>query len=224
MRFVPLPRSFYELSATEVAPRLLGHWLLRRTDSGFCGGPIVETEAYLVDDPASHGYTGETPRNQTMYGPPGRAYVYLIYGYHYCVNAVCQPAGCPEAVLIRAIEPAFGEVVMRRNRPTPHALGLTNGPAKLCAALGIDRALDSTDLCDVRSSLFIAANPESAVWRAGRGPIVTTTRIGLGKAAHLPLRYYLEKSPFVSRRARPAAAAVPARPANDALSRARRRR
>jgi DNA-3-methyladenine glycosylase len=224
MDFVPLPQSFYEPSARVVAPGLLGHWLVRRLPAGICGGPIVEAEAYLVDDPASHGYIGETARNRALYGPPGRAYVYLIYGYHYCVNAVCHPAGKAEGVLIRAIEPLFGEALMRRFRPTPHPLALTNGPAKICAALDIGRALDSANLCDADSSLFIAANPEAQSWRDARGPLVTTTRVGLGKAAHLPLRFYLEKSLYVSRRvSRPRPAARKTIPSTGATTRARRR-
>src|SRR5262245_5757234 len=102
MKFVPVPKSFYEPSAAAVAPMLLGHWLIRRTAKGLCGGPVVETEAYLVGDPASHGFVGETNRNRVMYGPPGHAYVYLIYGNYFCVNTVCQPKGRAEAVLIRA--------------------------------------------------------------------------------------------------------------------------
>src|SRR5580692_10448917 len=105
MTFAPLRRSFFQPSAELVAPRLLGHWLIRRLPEGICGGPIVETEAYLVGDPASHGYIGETARNRVMFGPPGRAYVYLIYGYYYCANAVCHPVGRAEGVLFRAIEP-----------------------------------------------------------------------------------------------------------------------
>jgi DNA-3-methyladenine glycosylase len=201
MRFVPLPQSFYEPSAREVAPGLLGHWLIRRTPSGVCGGPIVETEAYLVDDPASHCFNGETARNRVMFGPPGRAYVYLIYGYHYCVNAVCHPPGRAEAVLIRAIEPVFGVAIMRQQRKTASETNLTNGPAKLCAALDITRALDAANLCDPASSLLIAENPKRPKWMIERGPMVTTTRVGLTKAADQHLRYYLDNSAFISRRA-----------------------
>src|SRR6266404_6771202 len=89
----PLPAAFYKPSAEAVARALLGHWLVRNTPDGPCGGPIVETEAYLVGDPACHGFIGQTPRNASLYGPPGRAYVYLIYGFHYCFNTVCHPRG-----------------------------------------------------------------------------------------------------------------------------------
>src|ERR1043166_9307687 len=222
-----LPRSFYEPSAQVVAPQLLGHWLIRNTASGPCGGPIVETEAYLWDDPACHAARGLTPRNRVMFGGPGHGYVYLIYGYHFCVNAVCRPAGVAEAVLLRAIEPLFcedlmrherpatktggvlrraieplcGEDLMRHERPVTKARELTNGPAKLCEALKIDRGLDGVNLCDPKSALFIAENPEVERFRQRTGPVITTTRIGITRAASLPLRFYLEGSSFVSQRA-----------------------
>ena len=104
--FSPLPRGFYEPSAKVVAQELLGHFLIRNTPDGFCGGPIVETEAYLVGDAACHAAPGPTNRNRVMFGHPGHAYVYLIYGFHFCVNAVCRPAGIAEALLIRAVEAA----------------------------------------------------------------------------------------------------------------------
>ena len=197
---VPLPQSFYQPSAEAVAPRLLGQWLIRRTADDFCGGPIMETEAYFAEDPASHAFGGETVRNRAMYGPPGRAYVYLIYGFHFCVNAVCQRAGRAEAVLIRAIEAEFGEDLMRHNRPVANSIALTNGPGKLCAALAIDRKLDGTDLCDSQSELFIAANPDLKRFRKERGPVITTTRVGISRAADLRLRFYLGGSAFISRR------------------------
>jgi DNA-3-methyladenine glycosylase len=202
----PLPRSFYEPSAEAVAPRLLGHWLIRNLPAGPCGGPIVETEAYLADDPASHGFGGPRARNRSMYGPPGHGYVYLIYGFHSCVNAVCRRPGCAEAVLIRAIEAKLGLETMRQNRPAATAIALTNGPGKLCAALAIDRKLDGVDLCDASSPLFIARSPELAQFRRRRGPVASSTRIGITKAAALPLRFYLGASPFISRPARPGAA------------------
>jgi DNA-3-methyladenine glycosylase len=198
----PLPRSFYEPSASEVAPQLLGHWLIRNLPSGPCGGPIVETEAYLEGDPASHGFGGERVRNRPMYGPPGYCYVYLIYGFHFCVNAVCCCAGCPEAVLIRAIEAKFGVETMRQNRQAATPVALTNGPGKLCSALAIDRKLTGVDLCDASSPLFIAKNPDFARFRRQRGPVIISTRIGVTKAAALPMRFYLGGSRFISRPAR----------------------
>src|SRR5438552_14534911 len=95
-RISPLPRSFFEPSAKIVAPLLLGHLLIRNTPMGPCGGPIVETEAYLSDDPACHGAPGPTPRNRIMFGAPGHGYAYLIYGFHFCANADCRPAGVAE--------------------------------------------------------------------------------------------------------------------------------
>jgi len=200
-KFQPLPRGFYEPSAKVVARFLLGHWLIRNTPGGPAGGIIVETEAYLTGDPACHAAPGPTPRNRVMFGAPGHAYVYLIYGYHFCVNAVCRPAGVAEALLIRAIEPAFGEEFMRSERPVTNERDLTNGPAKLCQAMNIERALDGTDLCDAKAALFIAANPKRDELIKTKGPIITTTRIGITKAAAMPLRFYLQKSDFVSVRA-----------------------
>jgi DNA-3-methyladenine glycosylase len=202
MKLATLPRAFYEPSAAVVAPRLLGHWLVRATPVGFSGGLIVETEAYLAQDPACHGFKRETPRNRSMYGPPGRAYVYFIYGNHWCFNAVCRPAGVPEAVLVRAIEPTFGREWMRSNRRVVKALDLTNGPAKFCAALGIDRQFDAADLCDVSSPLFVAANPGREPLVAKLGPTMTTPRVGITRAADWPLRFYLDGSGYVSRRDR----------------------
>ena len=200
----PLPGSFFEPSAELVAPRLLGHLLLRRTAHGsWAGGAIVETEAYLANDPACHGFRRETPRNRSMYGPPGRAYVYFIYGNYFCFNTVCAPPGSAEAVLIRAIEPMYGHEWMQRNRPTGQSRELTSGPAKLCLALDIGRSFDGTDLGAMSSDLIIAENPEALQLIVERGPVVTTTRIGISVAEHLPLRFYLEGSEFVSKRRRP---------------------
>lgn len=198
----PLPRKFYGGSAAQIAPGLLGQWLIRNTPDGPCGGPIVETEAYLFDDPACHAVSGRTVRNQAMFGPPGHAYVYFIYGCHFCVNAVCSPEGVGEAVLIRAIEPKVGTDLMHRFRPHTLPRALTNGPAKLCQALGIDRSLDGVDLCDGASALYIARNPQLSRCFGELGPVVTSPRIGITRAASLPLRFYFAKSPFLSRRHR----------------------
>lgn len=201
MKFVPLPREFFNPSAEVIAPLLLGQWLVRNTADGPCGGPIVETEAYVINDPACHADRGETPRTRVMFGAPGHSYVYLIYGFHFCFNAVCRPAGLAEAVLIRAIEPAVGEKFMHAQRPVAEQRNLTNGPAKLCSAMNITRGLDGVDLCDVTSPLFIAQNPDLKKFQKERGPLFCTTRIGISKAAHLPLRFYLDGSSFISKRA-----------------------
>src|SRR5262249_46666377 len=156
----PLARSFYEPSAKVVAPRLLGHWLIRRTPKGIAGGHIVETEAYVKNDPACHAYVGLTNRNRVMWGEPGRAYVYLIYGFYFCFNTVCCPHGEAEAVLVRAVDVLFGRNWMQQNRPVTHETSLTSGPGKLCVAMKIDRSLDAADLCDTTSPIFVAENPE----------------------------------------------------------------
>jgi len=160
----------------------------------------VETEAYLTGDPACHGFPGPTARNRALFGEPGHGYVYLIYGYHFCANAVCRPTGVAEAVLIRAIEPTFGQELLRRQRLVTELRNLTNGPAKLCEAMQIDRSLDGIDLCDSNSALFIARNPRVEKFRKDYGPIVTTPRIGITRAAAMPLRFYLEGSVYVSQR------------------------
>lgn len=204
VRFTPFSRSFFAPSAEVVAAKVLGHWLVRNGPAGPCGGEIVETEAYLIGDPACHAFIGKTKRNQVMWGPPGHSYVYFIYGNHWCFNVVCQPPGIAEAVLIRALEPEFGLDFMRARRPVASPHHLTNGPGKLCAAMGIDRTLDGVDLCDTKSPLFIARNPSLKSFLQKRGPVITTTRIGITQAASLPLRFYLAGSPFVSRRVRQA--------------------
>jgi DNA-3-methyladenine glycosylase len=196
----PLSESFYHPSAAKVAPSLLGQLLIRRTPNGICGGAIVETEAYLNDDPACHGYGRQTPRNRAMYGPPGRAYVYFIYGNHYCFNTVCERTGVAEAVLIRAIEPLFGLGIMREQRAVSKEFDLTNGPAKFCEAMQIDRQHNGINICDADSPLFVARNLSLRKFLHDRAPLITTTRIGITKAAELPLRFYLAGSSFVSRR------------------------
>ena len=200
--FKPLPRDFYLQPTSQVAQSLLGHFLLRRIGNELCGGIIVETEAYLADDPSCHAYVRKSPRNASMFGAPGFAYVYQIYGAHFCFNAVCQNEGTAEAVLIRAIEPTFGMATMQILRNAKTLRELTNGPAKFCAALGINRVLDATDICDLNSPLFIAQNPEREATQRALEPVITTTRIGISKATDWPLRWYLGGSEYVSRRAK----------------------
>jgi DNA-3-methyladenine glycosylase len=207
-RFKALPESFYAPSARVVAPRMLGHFLVRNTSNGPAGGVIVETEAYLSNDPACHGFRKQTPRNRSMFGPPGRAYVYFIYGNYYCFNAVCGPAGVAEAVLVRAIEPSFGVDWMRANRPVADASELTSGPAKFCLALAIERTLDGVDLSATSSPVFIACNPDARALRRTLGPVINTTRVGISVAEDRLLRYYLQGSEYVSRRDRRAQGGV----------------
>lgn len=198
-----LPRSFYLPSALEVAPALLGHLLLRRRGGEWIGGEIVETEAYLVGDPACHAYRRETPRNRAMWGQEGRSYVYRIYGSYLCFNAVCRPEGVAEAVLIRAVEPSVGIEQQRELRPVASDKELTSGPSKLCIALDIGPALNFADLCDPKSELVIARNPERDAWLERNAPLVRTTRIGLTRGADFPLRWYLDGSKWVSKRTAP---------------------
>ncbi|MCS6860544.1 MAG: DNA-3-methyladenine glycosylase [Abditibacteriales bacterium] len=188
-----LPRAFYLPSAREVAPRLLGKLLLRRTPAGDAGGVIVETEAYLREgDPSNHAARGMTPRNRAMFGAPGIAYVYAIHQQH-CLNAVTCEEGVAEAVLIRALQPALGIDLMRQRRQRNDLRDLCSGPGKLCQALAIDLSLNFTDLTDENSPLMICAGEDIT-------DIVTTTRIGIRAAADLPLRFYVRGNEFVSKR------------------------
>ena len=200
MNFSPLPRDFTRPSAEDVAPALLGHLLMRRVDGVWMGGEIVETEAYLVDDPACHAYVRETPRNRVMWGEYGFAYVFKIYGGYFCFNAVCQPKGRAEAVLIRAIEPRFGLEKMRELRPDKSDRELTNGPSKLCIALGISAADNGADVAAIGSDLILADNPERNAFLQTRAPVIQTTRIGLSKGIDWPLRWILVGSKSVSKR------------------------
>lgn len=198
MQFQPLPREFYRPGAEVVAPLLLGHFLLRRVENQWLGGEIVETEAYLTDDPACHAYRRETARNRAMWGDCGHAYVFKIYGNYRCVNAVCRPKGFAEAVLVRAVEPTFGLEQMRENRIVARDVELTNGPSKLCIAQNIGFDLNEADLTN--SDLIIAHNPNREEFLKSRGPTIQTTRIGLSLAADWPLRWILSGSKSVSRR------------------------
>ena len=189
----PVPASFYDRPTELVARDLLGAVLECRTDSGVARGRIVETEAYLGEhDLACHAAAGRTTRTEPLYGRPGTAYVYLIYGMHWCVNAVTRATGEPSAVLVRALEPLDGVAAMWRRRSRARRLvDLTNGPGKLCAALGIDASHNGLSLR--RWPLRIRAGeslPDAAV--------DVTPRIGITRAAEWPLRYLVRDSAFVS--------------------------
>jgi DNA-3-methyladenine glycosylase len=189
-----LPPSFYDRDPEQVAPGLLGAILEHRSAAGTASGRIVEVEAYLgPHDPACHAAAGLTRRNRALHGPPGTAYVYFIYGMHWCVNAVTREEGFGSAVLIRALEPLRGLQLMRERREgVSRDLLLTNGPGKLCAALAIDAALDGARL-DRGVLRILAGDPVPA------SAIATSPRIGIVKAADWPLRFYLAGNPWVSR-------------------------
>lgn len=191
----PLDPSFYRRDTVSVARALLGTLLCCNSDGGLAAGIIVETEAYLSrNDPACHASRGQTRRNAPMFGPPGRAYIYFIYGSHYCFNVVTAPAGIGEAVLIRALEPVEGLALMRRRRiKARQAADLTNGPGKLCQALAIDGAFNEHELC--RPPLWIAAGGE-----IDPAAVVRAPRIGISRAVERELRFYLKNNRYVSRR------------------------
>lgn len=193
----PLPPAFYERPATDVAPDLIGK-LLVHDDGTLRAGRIVEVEAYRGDgDPAAHSRSGPTARNASMFGPPGHLYVYLIYGMHWCANAVCAPAGVGDAVLVRALEPVHGVPLMtaRRSRTRRRAgcRDLCSGPAKLTEALGIDGAHDG---CDVTSAGGISICDDGWV----PAEVTRAARIGISRGTELPWRFYDASSAHVSRR------------------------
>ncbi len=186
----PLTRAFYERPATEVARSLLGKLLVHRG----AAGRIVEVEAYLGhDDPAAHASRGLTSRTRVLFGPPGHAYVYLIYGMYECLNLVAEPAGSPGCVLIRAIEPLCGLESMRLRRPGARRVEeLASGPGKLTLALGITRKLNGADV--VNGPLQVRELPGEPAFL-----ISATPRIGIRRATGRPLRFVIAGSPFLSR-------------------------
>jgi DNA-3-methyladenine glycosylase len=201
-----LSRAFFARDTLIVARELLGHRLVCVLDGARLSGRIVEVEAYVGEgDQASHARFGRTRRNASMYGPPGHAYVYFIYGIHHCLNVVTERDGYPAAALIRALEPLEGLEEMRVRRWPGSAEGprnrsdmqLTSGPARLCQALGIDRRFDGADLCAPAALLFLeedASIPDGAV--------VTGPRIGVRGdevAVTIPWRFYVRDSQHVSR-------------------------
>jgi DNA-3-methyladenine glycosylase len=178
--------------SSEVASRLLGCVLERELDGKILRVRIVEAEAYDETDAASHSYRGRTPRTDVMFGPPGHLYVYFTYGMHYCMNIVCGPEGTGSAVLVRAVEPLDGKEHMAQNRHGRSGVELTNGPAKLCQALRVDKTWNGHDLARVPFRLVM--NPPLA-----QTDIVQTTRVGISKAVDVPWRFYERGNPYVSR-------------------------
>lgn len=190
-----LPSHFYDNETTAVAQALLGKLLVHKTPAGILAGRIVETEAYLADDPACHAHGGKnTPRTAVMFGPPGAAYIYLIYGMHNCFNVVTGPAGTGEAVLIRALEPVCGIELMQTYRNQLVLHNLCSGPGKLVYAMGITRALNAHSLME--PPLYLA----EPLVESEALQIITTMRIGISKGAALPLRFYIKDNAFISRK------------------------
>jgi DNA-3-methyladenine glycosylase len=175
-------------------------FLVHEAPDGRTIGRIVETEAYLgTADPASHGYRGKTARNAVMFGPPGHGYVYFIYGMHHCFNVVTAPPETAEAVLVRALEPVEGLELMRARRGTESDRALCSGPGKLVQAMGIGPQHDGVDL--VRGPVGIWSRASFPSRRTiDDGDIAATPRVGITKAADLPLRFYVPASEHVSRR------------------------
>jgi DNA-3-methyladenine glycosylase len=192
-----LPASFFAAGTVEVARNLLGTVLLHDSPEGPAAGRIVETEAYLRDDPACHASRGKTARNAPMFGPPGRSYIYLIYGMYRCFNVVTAPEGVGEAVLVRALEPLAGLPLMARRRGSGDPRALCSGPGKLVMALGLGASHNGIRL-DVGPVRLLP--PDSWPWPGGRGPVKATTRVGISCAADWPLRFYLEGNPWISRK------------------------
>jgi len=189
-----LPRAFYERETEAVAREMLGTVLECETDDGLASGIIVETEAYLGEhDLACHAVAGRTVRTEALYGPPGTSYVYFIYGMYWCFNAVTREEGLPSAVLVRALEPLDGIALMHKRRPRiSNAADLTNGPGKLCTALGIVGSMSGKSL--VRKPLVIREGepvPDDKV--------EVTTRIGITRSADWRLRWIVRGNRYVSR-------------------------
>ncbi len=177
-----LDREFYRRDTVETAQALLGKILVRKSADGVMAGRIVETEAYVFGDPASHSTRGRTARTEPMFGEPGHAYVYFTYGFHYCANVVSHPDGEPGAVLLRALEPIEGLELMKRNRGKSLVKHLCSGPGKLAKALDIDTSLSGEDLLGDR--LYVV-DCETEI-----GEIVARPRVGIKVATEKLWRFY----------------------------------
>ena len=186
-----LQREALPSSTIALARFLIGKVVVRELPEGAASGRIVETEAYLVGDAASHAYRGMTTRNRSMFLERGHVYVYLAYGTSFMLNITSETAGTGEAVLVRALQPLSGIALMERNRGTTNLRDLARGPGRLAQALSIDRALDGVDLCSP-GPLWLGEDEHEA------GEIGVSIRIGITKDADRPLRFFLRGSRFVS--------------------------
>ena len=186
-----LSRNELPVDTVGLARFLIGKVLVRRLAEGLAGGRIVETEAYIIGDPAGHAYRGMTPRNRALFLERGHAYVYLAYGISFMLNVSSETPGVGAGVLIRAIEPTIGVAIMERNRGVKQARDLARGPGRLCEALEIDRRLDGIDLCQA-GPLWLGSD--------GHAPdeIGDSVRIGITRAPDSRLRFYVRGNRFVS--------------------------
>lgn len=190
-----LPRAFYDRDTHIVAQELLGKVIIRTINDVTLSGRIVETEAYTFDDPACHAAKGKTKSNAALFGTVGHAYIYFIYGNHYCLNFVARDAQtCAGGVLIRALEPIDGIVQMQKYRNMENVHMLTNGPGKLAQALHITKALYGVDVTQV-GDLYVCNAP-----RVNAEAIAAVPRIGISKAQEKLWRYYIKDNPFVSKK------------------------
>lgn len=193
MKLIHLKRAFYHRETTAVAKELLGKLLVRKLEGKTLIGKIVEVEAYLgSNDPAAHAFKGMTKRTEVLFGDPGHAYIYTIHGHH-CLNVSAEKTGTAGCVLIRSVEPLQGIEVMKKLREKDLSLlHLTNGPGKLCKAFGIDLSLYGIDLTSEKSELRICDHNEDF-------EIESSKRIGITKAATLPLRFTIKNNAYISR-------------------------
>jgi DNA-3-methyladenine glycosylase len=205
----PIPADFYDRDTCQTARDLLGCVVIHLTKDGLLAGEIVETEAYGPDDPANHANRGMTKRNTSMFGPPGHAYIYRIYGIYWCFNTVTRPKGIGEGVLIRALQPLVGIEQMSTNRNTENIRMLCKGPGRLCQAMGISGELNHTPLQKKplwittmdQFRMIMPSSVEMTLANSTRElPVVQTSRIGIKQAVHLPWRFYLADNPYVSRK------------------------
>lgn len=203
-----LDKDFYNQDTVTIARNFLGCYLIHNSPEGPTIGKIVETEAYLAHDPASHAFKGQTERTKAMFGEPGRVYIYFTYGMYYCFNVTTAPAGVGEAVLIRALEPLEGIELMQKRRSASKKTkshdvalkteALCSGPAKLVIAMGINKQMYGHDL--TKEPLYILSKDDMRFEENKPFEITTTTRIGISSSKDLPLRFYITGNSFISKR------------------------
>ncbi len=193
-----LKKEFYNRDTIQVAKDLLGTFLVHKSKEGICVGKIVETEAYLASDPASHSFGGMTKRNAPMFGPPGRAYIYFIYGMYHCFNVVTREKGSGEAVLIRSLEPVEGIPLMIKRRSNEKITSLCSGPGKLVIAMGIPSSCNGIIL--TKPPLYILSRDHYHNHHTVHVPFETrqTPRIGITKGSDMHLRFSIRNNEFVS--------------------------